>query len=71
MFLYVRVWFSGRTRPCQGRGADSISATRSEKVVSSILVLLLLVTYTRVCEVSKMVQLLGIFNIFPCIVGAA
>ena len=26
----MRVWFSGRTRPCQGRDAVSITATRTK-----------------------------------------
>jgi hypothetical protein len=27
----MRVWFSGRTRPCQGRDSGSIPGTRTEE----------------------------------------
>lgn len=36
-----RVSFSGRTRPCQGRGGSSILPTRTGKLVSSLQYVLL------------------------------
>ena len=36
MFV-MRVWFSGRTRPCQGRDSGSIPGTRTKTNVSEYL----------------------------------
>ena len=43
----MRVWFSGRTRPCQGRVGSSILPTRTKRNEVTIL-----------CEVSKQTALL-------------
>jgi hypothetical protein len=44
----MRVWFSGRTLPCQGKDAGSIPATRSNKITQCLLgVFVILVTEIR------------------------
>ena len=35
----MRLWFSGRTLPCQGRDAVSITATRTDITIFGILFL--------------------------------